>query len=443
MAIGLLLTLGLQGLAILETRAARSDVDHLLREAERAGRLVRSIGGNLARLRAVALEAYTELPEQGMRPEPDEVEVSASDAQALSARLERHIGELDHALGPAEAEEWRAVRPLVEQGRRDILRSLELLERGERHLAEDVLDEVGLQGRRIDQALSSLQTLTMARTEDARAGTARRLGRLALLELVLSGGLLVVLLGATLVALRLQLRNRAALAAHVERVETINDDLDQFAGRVAHDLRNILNPLGLSAELLTRAPTPETARTVAPRLRAGLQRAERVLDALLAFSRASAAPPSAGADVPEVVEQVRRATAPQAAEVEAEVEVDVAAARVATDATLLTQVLVNLVENALKHLRDASPRRVSIEGRRDEDRYELRVRDTGPGIAPELLPRLFEPFARGPDETIPGLGLGLATVRRVIEAHGGEVAAASPPGEGATFTIRLPLAGEP
>src|SRR5581483_1795781 len=79
---------------------------------------------------------------------------------------------------------------------------------------------------------------------------------------------------------------------------------------------------------------------------------------------------------------------------------------------------------------------------RDRDLLRLTVSDTGSGISPELLPHIFEPFKQGTDaagERYSGLGLGLAIVRQLVHAHGGEVAAASPgSGRGATFTVTLP-----
>jgi signal transduction histidine kinase len=71
---------------------------------------------------------------------------------------------------------------------------------------------------------------------------------------------------------------------------------------------------------------------------------------------------------------------------------------------------------------------------------EITVTDTGEGISPELLPHIFEPFQQGATAGRPGLGLGLAIARQIVEAHGGAVHVHSPgPGEGSVFTVRLPL----
>jgi signal transduction histidine kinase len=105
------------------------------------------------------------------------------------------------------------------------------------------------------------------------------------------------------------------------------------------------------------------------------------------------------------------------------------------------QVVSNLLANALKFtLEDGS---VDIDVHRVEDRAEVVVRDTGIGIEPELLPRIFDRFQQGDISTTRthgGLGLGLAIVRHLVEQHGGQVSAASAgPGKGSTFALTLPL----
>ena len=117
------------------------------------------------------------------------------------------------------------------------------------------------------------------------------------------------------------------------------------------------------------------------------------------------------------------------------------------DRTRLTQVLENLLENARKFTRSGG--RIEIEVAADLSRQEavMQVRDTGIGVDPELLPRLFEPFTqadRSLDRRWGGLGLGLALVKRLVELHDGTVTAHSAGTEqGAEFTIRLPLQDEP
>lgn len=108
------------------------------------------------------------------------------------------------------------------------------------------------------------------------------------------------------------------------------------------------------------------------------------------------------------------------------------------DETRLRQVLVNLLDNAAAYSPVDAPIRVAVD--RDDGVARLRVKDDGEGIAPEDLARVFERFERGSDRP-GGLGIGLAVVARVVEAHGGSVEAVpAPEGPGTLFVVQLPLA---
>ncbi len=109
---------------------------------------------------------------------------------------------------------------------------------------------------------------------------------------------------------------------------------------------------------------------------------------------------------------------------------------------LLEQVLVNLVVNALDAMATAPLRRLSLTAVLDGERVRVTVTDTGSGIDPAILPRLFEPF----ETTKPrgaGLGMGLNISRRIVRDFGGDIVARNNPGGGATFEIVLPAAMEP
>jgi signal transduction histidine kinase len=112
---------------------------------------------------------------------------------------------------------------------------------------------------------------------------------------------------------------------------------------------------------------------------------------------------------------------------------------VTADRTRLEQVAANLIDNAVKYTPPGG--RVDVEVRRAGDSALLRVRDTGPGIPPDELPRIFDRLFRGDRSRAErGLGLGLSLVKAVVEAHGGTVDVVSEPGRGSTFTVSLPLA---
>ena len=111
--------------------------------------------------------------------------------------------------------------------------------------------------------------------------------------------------------------------------------------------------------------------------------------------------------------------------------------RVTVDRTRMRQVLANLVDNAIKHTPPGG--RIELRALREQRTLVISVKDTGVGISPDELPRIWDRLYRGGDSRSQrGLGLGLSLVRAVVRAHGGEIAATSALGVGSTFTISLP-----
>ena len=117
---------------------------------------------------------------------------------------------------------------------------------------------------------------------------------------------------------------------------------------------------------------------------------------------------------------------------------------VLADAARLEQVIVNLLNNAAKYTLEEG--RIWLTVERANDDAEIRVRDTGVGIAPEILPRIFDLFTQAErtlDRSQGGLGIGLALVQRIVELHHGTVEAHSTPGQGSEFVVRLPSVSAP
>jgi signal transduction histidine kinase len=169
-----------------------------------------------------------------------------------------------------------------------------------------------------------------------------------------------------------------------------------------------------------------------------------LIEGLLAFSRA-AAPARTGESTPlaAAIHDALVELAPMADRVGAHVRVAADDVWVACPPGLVHLVAANLLGNALKFLQGQPHREVSVAVGARDGRAELVVSDTGPGIPTDALPRIFEPFYRAPGVTAPGTGIGLATVRRIVDAHGGEIAIASRPGEGTTVRVSLPLGQRP
>jgi signal transduction histidine kinase len=258
----------------------------------------------------------------------------------------------------------------------------------------------------------------------------------------LGGGLAVILTVLLVRTLKKLRRSQSDLSSALENLEVRNRDLDAFAGRVAHDVRNVLAPLRMAVEQLGRKAASEGVRRSADRIVQITERADRLIDALLAFARAGHSPdPVVSADLNAAAQEASDALEVERARVDAVVEVhgaDHIAVRCAPD--LLHVVFVNLLGNALKFLGGHDTRRVDVSIRRVGVDAEVTVSDTGPGVPEAARERVFDPFFRVQGTAVAGTGIGLATVRRVIEAHGGHISVTAAPQGGARFVFSLPLA---
>jgi signal transduction histidine kinase len=127
----------------------------------------------------------------------------------------------------------------------------------------------------------------------------------------------------------------------------------------------------------------------------------------------------------------------EAASVHLEVAPIPADLQILADRDRIMQVLSNLVGNAIKFARPGD--RVEITAARQAGMICLQVIDSGPGIPPDQLDRVFERFWRADADRASGAGLGLYIARKIVEAHGGRIALKSVPGAGSTFTVRIPL----
>ncbi len=224
---------------------------------------------------------------------------------------------------------------------------------------------------------------------------------------------------------------------------------DEFLGMLSHELRNPLAPIRSSVYLLRHAdPTSaqaDRARTVIERQSEHLT---RIVDDLLDVTRIARGKILLHRDRVDLRDLVARATEDvrQGAEqrgVKLRVTLPESRLWSDADATRITQVIDNLVNNAIKFTPAGGEIAVTL---RDVDATaEIDVRDTGTGIDPELLATIFEAFVQGKRtlaRTEGGLGLGLALVKGLVELHGGSVAARSEGiGKGAEFIVRLPLVG--
>lgn len=232
------------------------------------------------------------------------------------------------------------------------------------------------------------------------------------------------------------------LRLHGEIVERRADELELFGRRVAHDLLSPLSALTYCLAAFKRASESDPAlKDALARARACVRRAQTMVDGIFEFAR-SGGRPDAGArvDVGEVVRQVVEEIAEVDAKDRAEVVVEPFEPRaVACSRGVLMSVLSNLARNAVKFMSDSSLKRLTIRVLDRPGGVRIEVEDTGPGVPPGIEEAIFEPYVRADGVTQPGLGLGLATVKRLCEAHGGSASVRST-GHGAVFAVTLPSA---
>jgi signal transduction histidine kinase len=304
------------------------------------------------------------------------------------------------------------------------------------------------QATREDSATERMIEFDAAQGQRLGLEIARTHAEARLLVLLLDGIAVFLAVVATTLALR-QLRRaaqaqaveRASLESHERELAAQNEALGQFAGRVAHDVVSPLATTQLALDLLreTSSQAPASQRIV-ERGTAALHRVHRLVQDLLAFSRAGGRPElGTGTEVTSVVTDVTGELATQAQQQRITLTVsEVPQGAVACSAGVLTSLLANLLRNAIKHMGDATDRRIELRVTTIAERWRFEIEDTGPGIPPDQKQQIFEPYVQLGRPRGGGIGLGLATVDRLVRAHGGTVGVDSELGRGARFWFELP-----
>lgn len=258
------------------------------------------------------------------------------------------------------------------------------------------------------------------------------LARLSLGYVVLGA---VGALGATVLLLEsLALVRRFARSADRREAE-----LDAFAGQVAHDLRGPLQTIQLAVAVIGKSSPDARVQRLAGGATSGVQRLDRMIRELLELARAGGPPaPDEAADVAAVVLQSCDELQPRARRLGATLSLDVdPSARARASPVALGAIVTNLVDNALKYGSGDRPNEVTVSVTSARRGVAIAVRDRGVGIPPALLPHVFEPLVRGTDRS-DSYGLGLATVKRLVEMHHGTVSVRSTEGQGTSFEVWLP-----
>ena len=247
--------------------------------------------------------------------------------------------------------------------------------------------------------------------------------------------------------LELELRTRELTKAveELERtqheLERSNEVLTAFAGQVAHDLRNPLSAIQMSLDLLeeqTAAAQPDRTMLnyVVTRASSGARRMQTLIQDLLAYAKFGGQMAHVPVDLGALLADIRTDLAVALADAEVTVE---PLPVVQGDPVQLRAVLQNLLANSAKVHAPGVPARIEVRGGPVEDRWRIEVVDHGLGVPEKDRERVFAPLARASEhKDVEGHGIGLATVRRIIDAHRGRIGIAETPGGGATVWIELP-----
>jgi len=354
------------------------------------------------------------------------------------ARSQAALGEAARQVGPflndpAGAEAWESLHA------RDLPRLAALAEgalavvTSRRADRRPVVDFVA----HVQSVIAAIQRLADLHAGLARldaAGIRSSLARFSLGSLILGGA-------GALAALALLLMALGALGRYAQAAEARVADLEAFASRVAHDLRNPLQTIQLGVASVGKTLQDPRLKGFCSRAERSARRLDRMIEDLLLFSRGADPASERRASVAEVMEELGEEMQARADETgvafSARSEPGLAAA---VSPGALRSMLSNLLENAFKFLEPEREGRVEAVGERAPDgQVVLTVRDTGRGIAAEALPHVFEVgYRAGPGGS--GFGIGLATVKRLADAYGGAVEIRSQVGRGTTVAVRLPSA---
>jgi PAS domain S-box-containing protein len=221
-----------------------------------------------------------------------------------------------------------------------------------------------------------------------------------------------------------------------------------LAAGVAHEINNPLAYISLILDKLVRdlpavcvAPERLTELVeLAAEAQSGAERVGEIIRDLRTFSR-SATDPSGLADVPRVLDSsLKIAHNDIRHRARLDIAIDDGLPQVAASEARLGQVFLNLLVNAVQAIPEGEKEKhtIRVEARREGERVRVSIADTGNGIAPEHMPRIFDPFFSTKAPGV-GTGLGLSVCKSIIVAMGGDIAVSSTPGMGATFTVMLPL----
>src|SRR5581483_5249571 len=418
-----------------EVRAGKIE-DEALKIQGGAAPSIRRLANARAELRRLQLLVHRAL-DDGSPAGPRLVEIGAG-----RSLLDNELAEYQRLpMYPGEKEAWQDIRAGVARLDTDFGTIMGGLQRGDVDAARANQSDLDAAAEVLAESLSRGIDINVAAAA-AGAASIRMTRRHGLWWAVGLDGAGTILAGfAAFLSLRAARAHARAARSYQRAAEERAAELDKFAGRMAHDVRTPLTALTLTLGVIERAGVEdERARRALGRAQAALSQTTKIIEGLLDFARSGARPEmTVAVSVLDVATQVSTVMQPRAEQAGAAVIIGSRSrSTVACSDGALSSVLSNLVGNALTYVEGASVRNVTIDIVDQGHDVLTQVSDTGPGLPPSSnIESLFDPYVRGTNARGKGLGLGLATVKRIVEAHRGRVGARSTPG-GCTFWFSLP-----
>jgi len=239
------------------------------------------------------------------------------------------------------------------------------------------------------------------------------------------------------------------LNRYAAQLEWRNRELQEFASVASHDLQEPLRKIQAFGDMLQRElhqNTSDLGRNYLNRMRSAANRMQTLIKSLLAYSRVSTkTQPFNQVDLKELAEDAALVIHTPEGQTKPMIQIG-SLPKIDADAIQITQLLQNLIINAVRYSKNSRAPIVKISGRKATSKEskklycEVRVEDNGIGFDMKYLDRIFQPFERlhGRSE-YEGTGMGLAICRKIVERHGGTITAESQPGKGSTFIVTLPV----
>ncbi len=240
---------------------------------------------------------------------------------------------------------------------------------------------------------------------------------------------------------RLLNRQQQTISEQMSELSRRNQELDSFASRVAHDLISPLSPLKGYLTLARRQSGDPQIKELLTQAESSTSRMSELVDALLRFCRAGKPSERSSGELDTAVTTILLEQSQAAAALGVHLERHLTPnVQVQCPGTLLQSIAQNVLSNAVKYTAGKPDARVTVRVSAEKGFAQLEVTDNGPGMSEESRQQLFTPFFRAPEvRGKPGHGLGLATTKRLVEAHHGSIEVKTALGVGTQVSVRLPL----